>query len=217
MTKPTLLLVLPLVAACGALSSGMPPNDAITSDAVGGCFVNLTPSPAQPIAGSDAIGVTATFQNDDAYTRQWSIADAGSNVAFVPVDNMDPTQANVIAFVAPVGGEYDVTLDATDQTTGAPCVQTLMLNVGVANAQMVPYRARITPAPAGGPTHTLPPVEQMLIVSGGANQSHDLGYDPPAQVSGVVTNAGQPIAAYVRMTPVGSQTFVEAYYGTGAR
>nr|HEX4313686.1 hypothetical protein [Kofleriaceae bacterium] len=203
------LAILSALAAMAAGCAGLagpggvaPDGQGGNADAGAGCTIALAFDPDPATAGSDLERVTATVSPPVPYTYAWTVLLGGSNVAFTPVGD-----DSSIDFGKPVAGEYDLGLEVTSNVSGVFCTTSQALNVAQPGANETAYRVHVTPPPSSN----APPIEQDIVVQGGANQAVDIPFPPLQQFQGTVTANGSAALAYVRVTPASSSAFVETY------
>lgn len=199
-------LGLGLVAGCGA-GFGVPPVDSGSgnpSDAPGLCGVEIEFDPAIAHAGSGvlqrAIAVTDT---GGVLSYQWFVTyNGGTTVDSTPIGD-----GGAIDFLIETAGTYDVQLAVTSDIAGNLCTTDRVLNVLDPDANVVTYRARVTPPPSTG----APPYEQQVHVTGGGNQAINLSYPQVSQLSGTVSFQSAPTPAYIQISPPNTSTFVDSF------
>jgi hypothetical protein len=190
----------------GAPSAGDDAGGPPSGDPGAPCAIGLTSTPIGPTAGPTAtvaVAATVTSGNAGLPTYTWSVQFGAAPVAITA----RPGGA-AIQFATPDPGIYDVSVGVSGEPAGCTSAA-LPINVGVVGANTQLFRLRVVPRADVAVT----PLDRQITVRGGA--SADLGafsLEMPPLSTFQVTGPAGPLAAYVRLAPVGDpDRFVEAF------
>jgi hypothetical protein len=190
------LLTLVLVGCGYGSSAGVipdaRPSDARTVDAPPACSVQISFSPAAPVAPA-TIAAHATVVAGPAtfHTLNWNLAGPDGPIAPTVTDNAGLS----VTFRAEQPGPYH----ASVSLEGAICqTGNVTLNVAAPMAQRATFRLRLTPLLGQG----LPPqLDQTIQVSGGADYAlpGNVALVAGTAVTGQVRGPGAGLGAYLRV------------------
>ena len=192
----SLVPLVALLAACGAGGFGPDPtgDGGSGGDASPGCSVFIEFEPDLPIAGPATVvranGGVLNAPGVLGYT--WGVTFGGAPIAHAPAQ----ADGSAITFPAVAPGVYVVRLDV-DGASSCPTEQ-VQLNVRAPGGNQSQVRLHVAP-PA---SETVPPLDKLVSVLGGANFS--LGtvvLDPGMAAAGTVRSGGTGVAAYLRFMP----------------
>jgi len=208
-------LVLLALAACGgaggpAITDANNGDGAGSPDAPGTCNVSITFDPDPAVAQPDTVvrAISHVANAPGVQTFTWHVLRGPTMIPTDPAQD-DYSQA---LFPAIVAASYDVFLDV--DVAGVFCPQgQATLTVSAPGANEATMRIHVTPPPS----EQLPPLDKLVIVHGGGDQTlPDVVLDPGVVVNGNVLGSGIGIPSYLRFMPISGKEAVVESFSDGA-
>nr|MBA3821220.1 carboxypeptidase regulatory-like domain-containing protein [Deltaproteobacteria bacterium] len=199
-----------LAACAGDAGAGddAPINDGGGTDAPAGCGVFLTFDPEVVLAGpaSEVRSIANVSGAPGVLAYSWQVKRGGVDVAFA----LAQADGSAVTFAAPTAGPYTVMVAVDAPGAFCPTAQGTV-NVGVPGGNVGQVRLRVIPPP----TVSAPPVEKLVLVTGGASFSlGTVAVDPGVVATGHVRMAATGVPAYLRFIPLGGRdAYVETFAG----